>query len=223
MVERRQSVSPALHSSARGRVVVVGAGVGGLACAIDLARSGHEVLVLESAAQPGGKLREVRIGSHAARCRPDRVHDALGVRRAVRRRRHDARRTPRAAAARHCWRAMPGVPTSGSTCSPMSSGRPMPSAASPVLPKRGASSRSANAPAPCIARWRRRSCAARDRRRCRWRHAPAGAACPTCGGSRRSRRSGRASAITSTIRGCASCSGATRPTAARRRSRHRRR
>jgi 1-hydroxycarotenoid 3,4-desaturase len=64
MVEARQSVSPALRSSGRGRVVVVGAGIGGLACAIDLARSGHEVLVLESAAQPGGKLREVRIGSH---------------------------------------------------------------------------------------------------------------------------------------------------------------
>lgn len=37
-------------------VVVVGAGVGGLAVAIRLRAAGHHVLVLERAAQPGGKL-----------------------------------------------------------------------------------------------------------------------------------------------------------------------
>lgn len=43
----------------RDRVVVVGAGVGGLAAAVDLARHGAEVLVLERATGPGGKMRQV--------------------------------------------------------------------------------------------------------------------------------------------------------------------
>lgn len=40
---------------------MIGAGVGGLAAAIDLARQGLEVVVLERAATPGGKLRQVRV------------------------------------------------------------------------------------------------------------------------------------------------------------------
>jgi 1-hydroxycarotenoid 3,4-desaturase len=44
----------------RERVVVIGAGMGGLAAAVDLARRGAEVLVLERAATPGGKMRQVR-------------------------------------------------------------------------------------------------------------------------------------------------------------------
>ena len=44
------------------RVVVVGAGVGGLSAALALAARGVEVLVLERAAHPGGKMRQVRIG-----------------------------------------------------------------------------------------------------------------------------------------------------------------
>jgi 1-hydroxycarotenoid 3,4-desaturase len=43
-------------------VIVVGAGMGGLACAVDLARAGREVFVLERGDAPGGKLREVGIG-----------------------------------------------------------------------------------------------------------------------------------------------------------------
>ncbi len=41
------------------RVVIVGAGMGGLSCAIELARSGFEVTVVERAAKAGGKMREI--------------------------------------------------------------------------------------------------------------------------------------------------------------------
>jgi 1-hydroxycarotenoid 3,4-desaturase len=44
----------------RDRVVVIGAGMGGLAAAADLARRGAEVAVLERAAVPGGKMRQVQ-------------------------------------------------------------------------------------------------------------------------------------------------------------------
>jgi 1-hydroxycarotenoid 3,4-desaturase len=44
------------------RVVVIGAGVAGLVAAALLARRGMEVTVLERAASPGGKMREVGIG-----------------------------------------------------------------------------------------------------------------------------------------------------------------
>ena len=54
----------------RDRVVVVGAGLGGLAAAIDLARSGREVTVLERAAQPGGKMRTVDVGGFAVDAGP---------------------------------------------------------------------------------------------------------------------------------------------------------
>lgn len=42
-------------------VVVVGAGIGGLVAATELAARGRRVLVLERAAQPGGKIREVTV------------------------------------------------------------------------------------------------------------------------------------------------------------------
>ncbi|HKK52409.1 MAG TPA: phytoene desaturase family protein [Myxococcota bacterium] len=44
------------------RVIVVGAGVGGLVAALELAARGLEVVLVERAAKPGGKMREARIG-----------------------------------------------------------------------------------------------------------------------------------------------------------------
>ena len=98
---------------------------------------GCEVTVLERAATPGGKMREVDDRRRAHRRRADRLHHALGVRGDLRRRRRIARR-PRHAApaeilARHAW-----ATASGSTCSPTSNARPMPSAPSPARPRRGA-------------------------------------------------------------------------------------
>lgn len=43
-------------------VAVVGAGIGGLVAALDLARRGTRVTVVERAAGPGGKLRQVKVG-----------------------------------------------------------------------------------------------------------------------------------------------------------------
>ncbi|MCU0835593.1 MAG: phytoene desaturase family protein [Chromatiaceae bacterium] len=48
--------------SARSRAIVVGAGIGGLACAIELAARGVAVEVFERSGAPGGKMREVAIG-----------------------------------------------------------------------------------------------------------------------------------------------------------------
>jgi 1-hydroxycarotenoid 3,4-desaturase len=46
---------------ASGTVIVVGAGIGGLSAAVDLAARGFDVRLLERAAAPGGKMREVMV------------------------------------------------------------------------------------------------------------------------------------------------------------------
>lgn len=45
----------------RNHSVVIGAGIGGLVCALELARKGHAVTLLESAAAVGGKMRQAEI------------------------------------------------------------------------------------------------------------------------------------------------------------------
>ncbi len=52
------------------RVVVVGAGIGGLSAALILAARGLDVTVLERAATPGGKLREATPGTARIDCGP---------------------------------------------------------------------------------------------------------------------------------------------------------
>jgi 1-hydroxycarotenoid 3,4-desaturase len=47
------------------KILVIGAGMGGLAAAIDLARQGHQVDVVERAADVGGKMRQVPVGDTA--------------------------------------------------------------------------------------------------------------------------------------------------------------
>ncbi len=47
------------------RAVVVGGGIGGLACAVDLASRGVAVTVLERAATVGGKMRQVEVAGRA--------------------------------------------------------------------------------------------------------------------------------------------------------------
>ena len=43
------------------KVVVIGAGIAGLVCALDLAVRGLDVTVIERATGPGGKMREVEV------------------------------------------------------------------------------------------------------------------------------------------------------------------
>ncbi len=51
-----------MSKAVKRRTLVIGAGVGGLTAALELAAAGHDVTVLERAATPGGKLREIDIG-----------------------------------------------------------------------------------------------------------------------------------------------------------------
>ncbi|MCJ2073673.1 phytoene desaturase family protein [Methylobacterium sp. J-030] len=55
---------------AQERVVVIGAGIGGLAAALRLAQAGLDVTVLERAAKPGGKMRSVVVEGQAVEAGP---------------------------------------------------------------------------------------------------------------------------------------------------------
>jgi len=55
---------------ARNGVIIIGAGIGGLACAISLASQGIAVTVVERAARAGGKMRETEIGGELVDCGP---------------------------------------------------------------------------------------------------------------------------------------------------------
>jgi 1-hydroxycarotenoid 3,4-desaturase len=52
------------------KVVVIGAGIGGLVAALRLAHAGLDVTVLEQAARPGGKMRSVAVGDSAVEAGP---------------------------------------------------------------------------------------------------------------------------------------------------------
>lgn len=71
------------------RVVVIGAGVGGLAAAVELAADGWSVTLVERAERPGGKLRELSVGDAAVDAGPTvftlkPIFDALFARAGVR-------------------------------------------------------------------------------------------------------------------------------------------
>lgn len=57
-------------SRSRPRACVVGAGVGGLVTAIELALAGHDVDLLDAAPAAGGKMREVRVADRLLDCGP---------------------------------------------------------------------------------------------------------------------------------------------------------
>jgi 1-hydroxycarotenoid 3,4-desaturase len=46
------------------RIIIVGAGIGGLAAGVRLLAAGYRVTIVERAARPGGKIRQIPIGNH---------------------------------------------------------------------------------------------------------------------------------------------------------------
>ena len=67
------------------RVVIVGAGLGGLACALRLAGAGREVTVVEREAHPGGRAGRLGIGGYefdtgpTVLTMPDLLAETLGA------------------------------------------------------------------------------------------------------------------------------------------------
>ncbi|MFD2881284.1 FAD-dependent oxidoreductase [Paenibacillus rhizoplanae] len=58
------------------KAVIIGAGFGGLSCAVTLAAEGWDVTVLERQQQPGGKLQRVQAGGLHLRPWPKYDYDA---------------------------------------------------------------------------------------------------------------------------------------------------
>ena len=52
------------------KVVIIGAGIGGLVAALRLAHAGLDVTVIEQALHPGGKMRRVPVGGTAVDAGP---------------------------------------------------------------------------------------------------------------------------------------------------------
>ncbi|MGI4946296.1 MAG: phytoene desaturase family protein, partial [Janthinobacterium lividum] len=89
------------------RVVVVGAGIGGLVAALELACRGLDVTLLDRAATPGGKMREVDVAGRRLDAGPTVftmrwVLDAVFATAGVRLEDHLTLR-PAAILARHAW------------------------------------------------------------------------------------------------------------------------
>ena len=63
-------MNTATSSIAQAPVIIVGAGMGGLAAALSLSARQIPVLVLESHSQPGGKMRQVQVAGHSIDCGP---------------------------------------------------------------------------------------------------------------------------------------------------------
>lgn len=94
---------------AKNRVIVIGAGVAGLVCALKLAHAGLDVTVLERAAAPGGKMRALPVGEAAVEAGPtvftmrwvlEEVFSECGAELSER-----VRLTPARLLARHAWEA----------------------------------------------------------------------------------------------------------------------
>jgi 1-hydroxycarotenoid 3,4-desaturase len=95
------------RASDAGRVVVIGAGMGGLAAAIDLAAAGRPVTLVEKAAAPGGKMRTLSVGGQAIDAGPTvltykKGFEALFEHAGVRLSDH-VTLTPAERLARHAW------------------------------------------------------------------------------------------------------------------------
>lgn len=59
--------------SAKGKVLIVGSGFGGLACAIGLAGRGYQVTILERKEHVGGKLQRIAIDGYRFDCGPNTI------------------------------------------------------------------------------------------------------------------------------------------------------
>ena len=84
--ERRKESSVRTVTGSTDRVVIVGAGLGGLVCALRLAATGREVTVVERESAPGGRAGRLSHQRVRVRHRPDRADHAGAARRDVRQR-----------------------------------------------------------------------------------------------------------------------------------------